>query len=856
MKKWGKKLLFVLGILFLIILMGNFGLNIWLKKSLPGYISKNTDYKVSYKKLDVDLLTGNIFSAGISINNKNPLNTDVIGLQGTIDTLKVSRFGIYDAVFNKRISSSDLLLAHPHLNVILAQPVDRKTGKKRNPVVFENIRINQGDITIFKHTRQKYLAVKDLDLSVNNLRMTEKSVENQLPLAFDQYRIRGKSLFFRPNNTYALKINTISTSEGLMTLEGLRLVPLLTFSQFKRFYPKQTKLYQCTIPKVEFKDVLLRKNKISLANAAFHNPDLLMYTTDAQPQKSDKPLGFEISLNAVKLVNARIKITKPDGSRLVSAGALNVNINQLTLDKETSKEVIPIGYKNFTVSGRNIVYSGPKDFTVGSLALNPKSGELRNISVADPASGKKLSDLLIDRLAFTLNKWEFIERKLSLDIKEILVDKATGSIRADEATTNKKSGNGRIHFPVLVRKILIRNSDVGYEKNNQPMAVTNLNASVNGLQLNRLSGNSGMAISMKDYRITAGTFSYRTQFYHMTAGTSEFNQNKVSISQFAMKPVVSRAQFIRMIPVESDLYDINVRQITADGSWDFFSGKKFINASNVSISSADANIFRSKIPKDDPKEKALYSRMLRTITIPLYVKNLDLKNSKLVYEEDTPESEGPGKLTFGNFNMNVKNLNSAKMQGKPTRVDIKIGCSFMNLAPLSVSWNFDVADQKDHFTISGKAVNLPAAGINPFIRPYLHVTATGTIQEMLFNFKGNPAGLGGAFNLKHKDLKVTLLNKDSRQKKGLLTAIANLFVKSDSGKLPQDVTIEGVERDPTKSFFNLFWKGIEQGLKRTLIGIAGGKEEPVNVTTRPVKNVDKKVKQATGKKPGPEKATK
>ena len=49
----------------------------------------------------------------------------------------------------------------------------------------------------------------------------------------------------------------------------------------------------------------------------------------------------------------------------------------------------------------------------------------------------------------------------------------------------------------------------------------------------------------------------------------------------------------------------------------------------------------------------------------------------------------------------------------------------------------------------------PASGINPFIRPYLHVTATaGTIQEMLFNFKGNPVGLHGTFNLKHKDLKL------------------------------------------------------------------------------------------------------
>ncbi len=305
----------------------------------------------------------------------------------------------------------------------------------------------------------------------------------------------------------------------------------------------------------------------------------------------------------------------------------------------------------------------------------------------------------------------------------------------------------------------------------------------------------------------------------MTAGTLKLDRNTINVSSFAMKPLVSRAQFIKMIPVERDLYDITASQITANGTWDLFSDQKSIRASNVTIRNADAVIFRSKIPEDDPKEKPLYSRMLRSIKIPMVVNNLNLKDSKLVYEEDTPKSAGPGKLTFSNFNMNVKNLNSAKIKGNPTRVDIKINCSFMNLAPLSVNWNFDVADQGDRFAISGRTTNLPATGINPFIRPYLHVTATGTIQEMLFNFSGNPKGLNGKFNLKHKDLKVTILDKDNREKKGFLTAVANLLVKTDSGKLPEDVDVEDVERDPTKSFFNLFWKGIEQGLKKTLIGI-------------------------------------
>jgi hypothetical protein len=845
MKKWVKKLMISLGVLLLVVLMVNFGLNIWLKTQLPKYIKNNTDYKVSYKLLEVDLMSGNILSAGIAVNSKNPQNINVIGLQGTIDTLKITRLGIYDAVFNKQISSSDLLLSKPNLNIILAKPVDTKTGKKKNPVRFENIRINEGNISVFRYTKQKFLSVQDLNLYVENLQMTEESVEDKLPIVFDKYDIRGKNFFVRPDDVYALKINSIKTANGQMFIDNFQLIPLLSFEQFKKYYPKKTKLFQFNIQKMEFTDVVLKKNKVSLANARFYNPNLLVYTTNAIPVKVKKPVNFELNLEDVKLNNATVQVMKPDGNKLLYAKNLNINVNQLRFDKETREELIPVGYKDFQFSGNDILYSNHQNFNIGSLTLNPKKGEIRNISIVanGPSNGKTSMNLVANYIGFTINKWEFIDKKLNLDVKDVLVNNVNGTIKAGEIKNNKKANLAGIKFPIIVRKVTLKNSNITYDKGNQPLIFNDLNATINDIQLTSKPNNEGLAMNVKDYFATTKNFAYKTKFYNMTVGLLKLNKNNVQINNFAMKPLISRAQFIKMIPVERDLYDIKANQITADGTWDLFSDNKSINASDVTIQSADANIFRSKIPNDDPKEKPLYSRMLRSIRIPMIVNNLNLKNSKLVYEEDTPESVGPGKLTFSNFNMNVKNLNSAKFKGKPTKVDIKINCSFMNFAPLSVNWNFDVADQRDIFYISGKAVNLPAQGINPFIRPYLHVTATGTIQEMLFNFKGNPKGLGGSFNLKHKDLKVAILDKNNQEKKGFLTAVANLLVKSDSGKLPEDVSVEDVERDPTKSFFNLFWKGIEQGLKKTLIGINIDKaKKSVENAKTTVKEVKKDVK--------------
>lgn len=169
----------------------------------------------------------------------------------------------------------------------------------------------------------------------------------------------------------------------------------------------------------------------------------------------------------------------------------------------------------------------------------------------------------------------------------------------------------------------------------------------------------------------------------------------------------------------------------------------------------------------------------------------------------------------------------------------------MKTSPLAVNWGFNVADQGDRFSISGRLANIPARALNSFIVPYLSVSATGTIQEMVFDFKGNPKGIGGAFNLKHKDLKISILDKKSKQKKGFLSAVANVFIKTDSDKLPESVIVEGVERDPTKSFFNMFWKGVEDGLKKTLIGINIDKtKKTVEGAVKTVKNVKTSVKQA------------
>ena len=109
-----------------------------------------------------------------------------------------------------------------------------------------------------------------------------------------------------------------------------------------------------------------------------------------------------------------------------------------------------------------------------------------------------------------------------------------------------------------------------------------------------------------------------------------------------------------MIPTQKDLYDLKAPTISFVGNYDLLNQNKFINLSDVLLNNVNANIFRSKIPKNDLTVKPLYSKMLRSIKVPLFIANFDMKNSVLVYEEDITTSNGPGKISFKPFNLNIK----------------------------------------------------------------------------------------------------------------------------------------------------------------------------------------------------------
>lgn len=356
-------------------------------------------------------------------------------------------------------------------------------------------------------------------------------------------------------------------------------------------------------------------------------------------------------------------------------------------------------------------------------------------------------------------------------------------------------------------------------KNKLVLDVSNISIKLEGILVTAQTLTEKMPFSFKTYSVDCDSMFYRPRgVYQMKLKHLKTTHTGFKMSDFEMRPLISREAFVKAIPKEKDLYTISVESVDInDILWGFENEEFYFNAGNIVIDNADVNAYRNKIPDDDLKKKKLYNSLLREIPFAMQVDTLYLKNSRLVYEEEKDFEKGPGIITFNEFNMAVTGIKSGFKQTAMPDVNINIQCLLMNSAKLEVDWNFNVLDETDGFNIQGRIFNFPAERLTPLTKPYMNAEFEGNLDEVYFNFIGNDKKAKGDFAINYNNLKVKVFKKKNPEKTNkILTALANLFVKKDTKEKVTSTEVE-LERIQEKSFYNFLWRCVAEGLKKILV---------------------------------------
>lgn len=396
--------------------------------------------------------------------------------------------------------------------------------------------------------------------------------------------------------------------------------------------------------------------------------------------------------------------------------------------------------------------------------------------------------------------------------------------RADDDV--KESSKEMKQIPnVKIQKFSISNGNFSMfdvKTDSLMLKLTNFNFDLFGIEYHKEAVGKNIPVKFTEYELTFDDMFYSMNDYdNIKVGKSKFTKNNSDLSAFRLYTKYSKQELSKMISVERDHVDLKIKSLEInDHEFGFHQDSIFyFKSPKVVFENPVLDIYRDKLIADDTEIKYLYSKLLRELKFDLTLSEVLLKNGAINYSEKVKSDHSAGELKFSNMDVTIANLSNTYSDSVKTDVDLN--ATFMKSTPIHVNWYFDVNNVNDHFIFKADIGNLPAQDLNPFSKPNLNVEFEGELSKTYMTVDGNAYNSNVDFRANYDEFKVSVLEKDGKDKNSFLSVVANLFIKKDSNEASDDFregSKENVERDNTKSIFNFVWLNARAGLLSVLTG--------------------------------------
>lgn len=815
-RKW---LIYTVAVILVLAVLFPFALEFYLQRKLPDLVNDKTPYTVKISGFKLSLMSGDITVNQLKIATKDPKNKNITQIQGSAGQVRITDFGIMKALFKKSYHADQLLVSDGNIKIRTAVPNKKeKKEKKKIDLSLNNLAIKNVTADVEDANGKPIFKGENIMISLKNI--TQSSNDAKIPVAFKNPEIQGSRIRIGVNEFYEIHSEQVKASKNSLKLTAFRLKPI----QNPRNYNSKN-IFDFSAKEFTADDFSISQDSLIVSKVFFSQPDLKVISTGKQvveKNKNPKEIEMKIGMKNIFFENGKITVLQQDREKTASVEHFNFKLNDIVFDKNTVKEKIPFHFTNHDIEADHIYFKADPAQAVRIEKITSKNSDIIIDGFKMLALQKNISKDVFTASASHIrllkNKSRYNGQKLNIDFAGIVIDRPDIAISSPaKKSPAKKKNSTPPEFAAKIGFVQLTNGKLSQTvQNKNKMSVGSFDIKLDGLYTDQKILQHNIPFTVQKRNIKAGKIYLDAGKYYTFSVAGMTNSEKTTeMSDLHFTPKYSRKAFSRVIAKETDLYNITVGKVRVEDHQSSFEKNTVIDLSRIDIDRLNCNIYHDLAPPDDNAIRYFFSKKLRDLKVPLFIKNVNLRNSELTYEENAENSNIPGKITFNKFNAQIANVNNAKIKGRPTVITTDAQFDFFGTADTKVNWKFDVKDRSDHFTINGDIRNLSAENVNLFVRPYLNVTLDGQIDYLKFDYYGNSAGINGKFYFKYNDMYVNLLNKKGKERK-LLTKIANWFVKDDSKGEPEHVVIEK-KRDPERSFFNMLWQGIMEGLKKYII---------------------------------------
>lgn len=383
---------------------------------------------------------------------------------------------------------------------------------------------------------------------------------------------------------------------------------------------------------------------------------------------------------------------------------------------------------------------------------------------------------------------------------------------------------------IKLNRLLIQDADLEHYNVTQDkkMAIQKVTVDIQDILIDSASVlDTTRILFAKDAQVRFEDYVYSTpdSVYNIMVGGVFISAAKkdLELSNVALKPRVSRQQFVKQQKEVKELYTLNFKKVVLNEiNWWSLLNDQILFAESAELSNGNLEVYcnRSLPPFSGSKIGNYPHQALMKLPIDLHIKEMTISNFDIEYEEYNPNSKKAGVLSFSNASGKLTNVtnNIAIIERNPLMV-ANARASLMGKAAIQATFTFNLARHKEGiFSVDMSMGKMDGTTLNTVTEPLgMFSVKSLNIQSINSRINGSDYRGNGRVTILYDDLKIVPLKQDDEEglkERGFLGFLANTFVvKSDNVKGDkQRITNPVYTRETSKSFFALIWKTLLTGI--------------------------------------------
>ncbi|MEO7264237.1 MAG: hypothetical protein ABIW38_04960 [Ferruginibacter sp.] len=543
--------------------------------------------------------------------------------------------------------------------------------------------------------------------------------------------------------------------------------------------------------------------KYRILKAPDHNPDVSKKETvlDLRPQLIAK-LQQLVKDGSAGLYKLSLEQVSPDLAAStvdIQHGTIDIDSSMLTSLDNAGKlpdDIFKVSFSKIHISGLGIAdFISKKNLNLGNIKLDNPIIEVyhqpRTYNIASKKAKENLT--LYQNISGIFH---------SLSIEKILISKG----RLIHHNLAKKEVLTKMEDVSIMLDDLLIDSSTQYDKSRYLFA-------------------KKAKLNAKNYHVITPD-----NYYSFKIGSIEVlgEQRHVSISNLVFEPYGGRAAFRKKLKERKVIFDINIPHLEMDKVdwWSFLNRQEWF-VSEGFIEDATFGVFVDlSLPAPVLKQNNFPHQLVMRLPFPLKINKLNIKRSKVIYEEYNPKVDKTAMVTINKLNGTLNNIcNIRKDISSNPLIRVNANGLFMNKVPIDIGVNLNLARvSTGDFTADITVDTLNKELINPVSEiSSLFTVKRGQMQKGKAHISGNNSMAKGNISLYYDDLHITPLKpvktEDGDQKSKHLTSfVANtLFIKNanpKNGTLRQPEFL--IHRDAYTGFVKLIWVAIRAGIVKSV----------------------------------------